>query len=88
MKQTKVYRIRSTFIFARGSTMNQPHPQPIGKCRTASELWRLGRKECNRILEAAAILAERVYRQNANLAAFDAFGQRDLIVDSSNTELI
>jgi hypothetical protein len=35
-------------------------------------------------LEAAAVLAEREYRENSELTAFEAFGKGDLYGDSSS----
>lgn len=53
---------------------------------TASELRKLPAERRNQILEAAAELAEDDYRHDAELTAFEAFGQDDLYGDSSSAE--
>jgi hypothetical protein len=53
---------------------------------TATELRKLSPAERDVILEAAAELAENDYRSDKQLTAFEAFGEKDLHVDSSNTE--
>lgn len=53
---------------------------------TASQLRQLPAEQRNEILESAAELAEDDYRHDAELTAFEAFGQDDLYGDSSNTE--
>jgi len=54
--------------------------------RTAAELRKLPPHERDAILEAAAVLAEKEYRNNPELTAFEAFGKDDLYGDSSSTE--
>lgn len=56
------------------------------KCWTASELRKLPPAERAVILQEAAALAEADYRDDVSLTAFEAFGEDDLHVDSSNTE--
>jgi acyl-CoA reductase-like NAD-dependent aldehyde dehydrogenase len=51
---------------------------------TASELRRLPADERDRILAAAAALAAEEYRKDAALTAFEAFGEGDLYVHSSD----
>lgn len=53
---------------------------------TAGELRQLPPAERDAILEAAAALAEKEYRDDPELTAFDAFGKDDLHGDSSSTE--
>lgn len=53
----------------------------------ATELRRLPAEERDAILAAAAALAAEEYRKDAALTAFEAFGEGDLHVDSSNTRL-
>lgn len=53
---------------------------------TAGELLKLPLEERNAILEAAAAVAEKEYRTNPELTAFEAFGKDDLYGESSNTE--
>jgi hypothetical protein len=53
---------------------------------TAAELRRLPPPERDAILEAQAVLAEREYRNNSELTAFEAFGEGDLHGHSSSTE--
>lgn len=49
---------------------------------TASELRQLPAEERDAILSAAALLAADEYRDNADLNAFEAFGEKDLHADS------
>lgn len=58
----------------------------LGKRWTAAELRKLPPVERDAIMEAAAALAEKEYRNNRELTAFEAFGKEDLHGDSSNTE--
>lgn len=51
-----------------------------------AELRRLPAAKRDAILRAAAAKAESEYRNNPELTGFDAYGEKDLYVDSSNTE--
>jgi hypothetical protein len=53
---------------------------------SARELRRLPAPEREAALATAAALAEREYRENRDLTAFEAHGKDDLHADSSNTE--
>lgn len=53
---------------------------------TAAELRRLPTEERDAILAAAAALAADEYRNDAALTAFEAFGEGDLYVNSSNAQ--
>ena len=53
---------------------------------TASELRRLSAPERDAILAAAAALAADEYRNDPALTAFEAFGEGDLHVNSSDTK--
>lgn len=53
---------------------------------TAAELQRLPAEQRDAILAAAAAEAEEDYRTNPELRCFEAFGEEDLYVDSSDTE--
>ncbi len=53
---------------------------------TAAELRRLPAEERNAILAAAAALAADEYRNDIALTAFEAFGEGDLYVHSSDTQ--
>jgi len=53
---------------------------------TAGELRRLPPDQRDAILEAAAAQAEKEYRTDLDLTAFEAFGKDDLHVDSANAE--
>lgn len=53
---------------------------------TARELRKLPSIERDAILEAAAAMAEKDYRHDSELTAFEAFGSDDLYGESSNTE--
>ena len=63
---------------------NQTQSPP--KRWTATEMRKLSPAERDVILEEAAKLAENDYRNDKELTAFEAFGEKDLHVDSSNTE--
>ena len=53
---------------------------------TAAELRRLPATERDAILAAAAALAVDEYRNDAALTAFEAFGEGDLYVHSSDAQ--
>ena len=53
---------------------------------TAAELRKRPPQERDAILEAAAALAEREYRNNPELTGFEAFGKNDLYGESSSSE--
>ena len=53
---------------------------------TAAELRRLPRDQRDAILAAAAAAAAEEYRTDAALTAFEAFGEGDLHVHSSDTQ--
>lgn len=69
-------------------TKKRPKTKPTRKNWTAAELRKLPPKERDAILEAAARRAAKEYRTNPELTAFDAFGENDLHVNSSNTETL
>ena len=63
-----------------------PGPGASGRRWTATELRKLPPAERDAILaEQAAALADE-YRNNPELTAFEAFGDEDLYVDSSDSE--
>ena len=53
---------------------------------TAAELRKLPAAERDAIMEAAAVLAEKDYRNNPELTAFEAFGKDDLYGESASSE--
>jgi len=53
---------------------------------TAAELRKLPAAERDAILEAAAALAEKDYRNNPELNAFEAYGKDDLYGESASAE--
>jgi len=61
-------------------------PKQPARVWTAAELRRLPPEERDAILAAAAALAEEHYRTDPSLTAFEAFGEKDLSVESSNAE--
>jgi acyl-CoA reductase-like NAD-dependent aldehyde dehydrogenase len=61
----------------------KPTPLPTAKRWTAAELRTLPAHERDAILQAAAEVAEKEYRNNPELTAFEAFGKDDLYGDSS-----
>jgi hypothetical protein len=66
--------------------MATPPVHPLTRAWTAAELRQLPPEQCDAILAAAAALAEEVYRSDEALTAFEAFGERDLHVHSSDAE--
>ncbi len=56
-----------------------------GKKWTAAELRKLPAAERDAILEAAAAMAEEIYRTNPELTDFEAFGEDDLYGESTAT---
>jgi hypothetical protein len=58
----------------------------LSKVWTAAELRALPPEKRDAILEAAAALAEKEYRTNRDLTAFEAYGKDDLYGDSANAE--
>jgi hypothetical protein len=66
--------------------MKDTNINTAGKRWTAAELRKLPPEQRNAVLEAAALLAEKEYRSNPALTAFEAFGKDDLYIDSSSTE--
>ena len=57
-----------------------------GRQLTAAELRKLPPAERDAILERQAAALEDEYRNNPELTAFEAFGDEDLYVDSSDSE--
>jgi hypothetical protein len=55
------------------------------KMWTAAELRELPAAERAAIMEAAAVLAEKDYRNNPELTAFAAYGKDDLYGESAST---
>ena len=53
---------------------------------SAIELRQLPALERDAVLSAAAALAEREYRDESALTVFEAFGEKDLHGDSSDTQ--
>jgi hypothetical protein len=70
-----------------GEIVAQPITNPAPeKDWTAEELRKLPLDQRDAILAKQASLLEEEYRNNPELTCFEAFGQDDLYVDSSNTE--
>ncbi|HBI45918.1 MAG TPA: hypothetical protein DDY78_24140 [Planctomycetales bacterium] len=53
---------------------------------TAAELRKLPAAERDAIMEAAAVVAEKDYRNNPELTAFEAYGKDDFYGDSASAE--
>jgi hypothetical protein len=53
---------------------------------TAAELRKLPAAERDAIMEAAAFIAEKDYRNNPELTAFEAYGKDDLYGESASAE--
>lgn len=74
------------FIDSLQPSLAAPAPGAAGRRWTATELRRLPPAERDAILaRQAADLADE-YRNNPELTAFEAFGDEDLYVDSSDSE--
>ena len=58
--------------------MNPDSSSLLAKNWTAAELRKLPAEEHDAILEAAAALAEGIYRNQPDLTDFEAFGEEDL----------
>jgi hypothetical protein len=63
--------------------MNPDSSSVLNKDWTAAELRKLPAQQRDAILEAAAALAEQIYRQDPSLTDFDAFGEEDLYGEST-----
>ena len=63
--------------------MNSDNSSLLGKTWTAAELRKLPAKQRDAILEAAAALAEEMYRNDPQLTDFEAFGEDDLYGEST-----
>jgi hypothetical protein len=57
-----------------------------GQRLSISELRKLPLKERNAIIEAQAVLAEPIYRNDPRLTDIEAFGEDDLHGESSSAE--
>jgi len=62
------------------NSANSPLP---GKNWTAAQLRKLPAEQRDAILEAAAVLAEGIYRNDPQLTDFEAFGEEDLYGEST-----
>ena len=62
-----------------------PSPGAPARCWTATELRKLPPAERDAILAEQAAALEADYRNDPELTAFDAFGDEDLYVDSSDS---
>jgi Zn-dependent peptidase ImmA (M78 family)/transcriptional regulator with XRE-family HTH domain len=60
-----------------GCTREMGQEETVRKMVTAKQLARLSKKERQEVLEAAAALAEKDYRSDPELTAFEAFGEVD-----------
>jgi hypothetical protein len=65
--------------------MSSPSIDPT-RCWTAAELRRLPADQRDAILAAAAAQAAEEYRNDVGLTAFEAFGEGDLHVHSSDAQ--
>ena len=74
------------FIDSLQPTSAAPGPGVSGRRWTAAELRKLPPAERDAILEEQAAALADEYRNNPELTAFEAFGDEDLYVDSSDTE--
>jgi len=66
--------------------MSSPNSAHGERRWTAAELRQLPAEERDAILAAAAKLAEPLYRSDPDLTDFEAFGEDDLHVSSSDSE--
>jgi hypothetical protein len=58
-------------------------PSILKKNWTVAELRKLPAQQRDAILEAAAALAEEIYRHDPSLTDFEAFGEEDLFGEST-----
>jgi hypothetical protein len=58
--------------------MHSDQSSLLGKNWTAAQLRKLPAEDRDAILEAAAALAEELYRNDPQLTDFEAFGEEDL----------
>ncbi len=63
--------------------MDPKKPPLNGKNWTAGELRKMPAEQRDAILEAAAALAEEIFRNNPQLTDFEAFGEQDLYGEST-----
>jgi hypothetical protein len=63
--------------------MSSERSHLLGKKWTVAELRKLPAEERDAILEAAAAVAEEVYRNHPELMDFEAFGEDDLYGEST-----
>ena len=63
--------------------MNIDKSSLLKKHWTAAELRKLPAEQRDAILEAAAALAEEIYRNDPQLTDFEAFGEEDLYGEST-----
>jgi hypothetical protein len=65
--------------------MSQSKVDPKKRRWTPAELRQLPRDQLDAILRDAAERAEKYYRNDPSLTDFEAFGEEDLYVDSTDT---
>ena len=64
--------------------MKPTNPEFLSRRWTAGELRKLPDAQRDAILETQAAIAEEFYRNDPELTAFEAFGEEDLFVESSD----
>lgn len=74
------------FIDSLQPTSAAPVSGDLGRRWTAAELRKLAPAERDAILEEQAAALADEYRNNPELTGFEAFGDEDLYVDSSDSE--
>jgi hypothetical protein len=65
------------------NAMNPDSSSLLGKNWTAAELRKLPAEQRDAIMEAAAAVAEAIYRDNPELTDFEAFDEDDLYGEST-----
>jgi hypothetical protein len=63
--------------------MHSDNAPLLGKSWTAAQLRKLPAEQRDAMLEAAAALAEQLYRNDPQLTDFEAFGEEDLHGEST-----
>jgi hypothetical protein len=85
LHQVPFHRWEEVLAFIASLQPHEDHQAPPKSRWTAAELRTLPADQRDAILAEQAALMEQEYRTNPELTGFEAFGQDDLYVDSSDT---
>ena len=78
-------RVRCQAALYGDRAMSKDQSETTSRAWTAAELLLLPREQRDAILAEAAARAEQYYRTDPELTAFEAFGEKDLYGDSSDS---